>query len=325
MDRAIAYDNERIDSIDVDNSNLFSMIGLGKLTKAILGSGPLLNDLTCVPTGPASLNVVLNPGEIYTLEAIDGTRYGSIPADAREIVKQGILMDAVTFPLTAPATPGQSIDYLLQVIYQDADENPQNRPFFGASPAVVDTTRRGNLVSNIKAGVPATTGTQVPPTPDAGYTGAWVITVANGQTQINSGDIAAYNSALFITEKLQTKISQAFADARYPLSSSFLNSILVNGYQEFPGGWILQWFTVLIPVTLGSTISTVTPTFPLAFPNACFQVHGTNKNGTGATRGINISTYSYSATDFTVDFSSTAAQPFDANATVPVIFFAIGH
>lgn len=272
MDRAFVLDGEQIDSVDVDNSNLFAMIGVGKLTKAILGSGPLLNDLTCVPTGPASLNVILNPGEIYTLEAIDGTTYGPIPADAREIVKQGILMDDVTIPLTAPATPGQSIDYLLQVIYQDADEDPENRPFFSASPAVVDTTRRGNLVSNIKAGVPAATGTQVTPTPDAGYTGAWVITVANGQTQINSGDIVEYDAALFITEKLQTKISQAFADARYALSSSFNNSIGANGYQKFPGGLIFQWGTAIYPAT-GTQLSNVAVTFPITFPTDCFIVN----------------------------------------------------
>lgn len=216
MDRAIVYPLEQLKAIDVCRTNLFSMIGAGKLTKAILGSGPLLNDLDCVPDSPASLDVFLNPGEIYILEDIDTTAYGPIPADnTHQIIKQGILLDSQSFTLTPPSTPGESINYLIQITYSDSDTNVENRPYFGGPAQNVSTVRSGLLVSTLKAGTAAPTGTQVTPTPDVGYVGAWVITVANGQTQIIAGDITAYTNAPFITEKLVDKISQAFADGRY--------------------------------------------------------------------------------------------------------------
>lgn len=239
MDRAIVFDDEQINASDIDYSNLFPMIGLAKLAKAVFGDGPFINDLTCVPTGPASLDVILNPGEIYDLQAIDATAYGPISSDAREILKQGIMMDAVTLSFTTPATPGQSIDYLIQVIYQDADTDPESRPFFGGSPQTVDTIRRGYLTQNVKAGIPAATGTQVSPTPDAGYTGAWVVTVANGQTQINSGDINVYPGAPFISTKLADSLTEAEADLRYKLKPAIASSVYMSTSQAVPSGDVI--------------------------------------------------------------------------------------
>jgi hypothetical protein len=192
------------------------MIGLGKLAKAILGSGPLLNDLECVPDSPESLNVFLQPGEIYMLEDIDTTAYGPIPSDTtHQIVKQGILLDAQQFLITPPSTPGDSINYLIQITYSDSDTNIENRPFFNQPAQNISTVRSGILTANLKAGTAAPTGTQTTPSPDAGFVGAWVITVANGQTQITGVDIAEYHNAPFISEKLGDKISEAQADLRY--------------------------------------------------------------------------------------------------------------
>ncbi len=228
MDRIIVYDHEQIDASDVAYTNLFSMVGAAKIAKAILGSGPWLNDLTCVPTGPASLSVILNPGEIYKIENVDNSPFGPIAADtAHQILKTGILLNDTTFPLTPPSSPGQSIDYLIQATYSDSDTAAQNRPFFGASPQVVDTQRLGVLTASVKAGTPATTGTQTPPTPDAGYVGAWVITVDNGQTQITAPDIVAYTNAPFILEKLSDKISQTRADIRYAQAAQIQSGALI--------------------------------------------------------------------------------------------------
>lgn len=52
-------------------------------------------------------------------------------------------------------------------------------------------------------------------------------------------------------------------------------SLGTNGYQKFPGGLIVQW---------GSCTSNLTPvpvTFPITFPNNCFSVTISRKNGTG--------------------------------------------
>jgi hypothetical protein len=63
--------------------------------------------------------------------------------------------------------------------------------------------------------VAATTGTQVTPAPDVGFTALWAITVANSQSTVTSGNIAMVSGAPFITESLTQKISQTTADARY--------------------------------------------------------------------------------------------------------------
>jgi len=326
MDRAIAYLGEQASAYDICYSNLFQMISVAKLAQAVLGNGPWINNLSCIPTSPASLNVTLNPGEIYSIQNIDNTAYGILPDDTtHQILKGGIMLDPATIAITPPLTPGQSIDYLIQVIYQDVDSDQQNRPFFGSSPALVYTTRRGNLIYGLKAGIPATTGTQVPPSPDVGYTGAWVITCANGQTQIMSGDIAEYSASPFILENLNQKISEPTADARYVLQASMQNSIAANGYQYFPGGLLMQWLTATTPVTGGGNISTSSPSFPIAFPNNCFVCLATNNQMAGTTRGINVSVYNVTQTGFTFDLSCTPANPFGETTNIPVAFYAIGN
>ena len=48
------------------------------------------------------------------------------------------------------------------------------------------TTRKGVCLLQVKTGTAATTGTQTTPAPDAGFTGLYAVTVANGQTTITS-------------------------------------------------------------------------------------------------------------------------------------------
>ncbi|MCP3025217.1 hypothetical protein [Cupriavidus basilensis] len=60
-----------------------------------------------------------------------------------------------------------------------------------------------------KAGVSATTGAQVTPAPDAGYTGLWVVTVANGQTTITSANIAQATNAPILPADLLHAVQQS--------------------------------------------------------------------------------------------------------------------
>lgn len=241
MDRVIVYDGEQVWSADVDNTNRMAMIALGKLSQCVLGSSTALNDLGCVPDTPASMNVILQPGEIYSMENIDNTAYGSLPADTtHQILKQGILLDEVTFPLTAPITPGDSVNYLIQVIYNDDDNTDQNRPYFGGPPQVKPSIRQGELIASVKPGVAAPTGTQTTPAPDPGYVGAWVITVANGQTTIIAGDITQYPSAPFITTRLPDALTITEGDARY---AQLAVTNTFTQYQKIPILHSEVWFT----------------------------------------------------------------------------------
>lgn len=191
------------------------MIGIAKLSAAVLGTSTVLNGLACTPNSPAALNVLVAPGEIYSLQNIDGTAYSSLNADVlHNVVKQGLSLDTVTLSTPAPVTAGFSVNFLIQVAYSDTDANPVVLPYYNASnPAQAysgpnntgvaqNTVRKGVCNITIKAGTAAATGTQTTPAPDAGFVGAWVVTVANGQTTVTAPNIAVYTSAPFLNNTL---------------------------------------------------------------------------------------------------------------------------
>lgn len=228
MDRQIVYPGQIPLETDVLLTNKDSYLAIAKLAAGILGTSTLLNGLACTPTSPASLQVNVAAGEIYSLQNIDNTDYSSVLADTiHQILKQGINLDSTSLTLTAPSTAGNSINYLIQIGFSETDGGSTVLPYYNAgNPAqpyagpsntgTSNNTIRQNTVNiSVKAGTQATTGTQTTPSPDAGFVGAWVITVANGQTQITSGDITRYSNAPFIDETLTQKISQTTADARY--------------------------------------------------------------------------------------------------------------
>lgn len=210
MDRQLVYPGAIPLDTDILNTNKNAMVALGKLASAILGSGTALNGLACTPNTPAALNVLVTPGEMYVATTTDATPYGSLAADPRPLTKQGIMLDTVTLACPAPTTAGQSINYLVQVGYWEGDTNNTTLPYYNASnpsqaysgPSNSGTaqasTRAAQVVASVKAGAPAATGSQVTPAPDTFFVGAWVVTVAYGQTQITAGNITMYPGAPFI-------------------------------------------------------------------------------------------------------------------------------
>jgi hypothetical protein len=228
LDRQIVYPGAIPLETDLLNTNKYSMIGAAKLAHTILGDGPWLQGLACNPNSLAALNVVVSPGQIYSLQNIDGTAYSSLAADtAHTILKQGILLGAVTLSTPAPATAGQSVNYLVQITYTDTDSGATVLPYYNSSNpsqaysgpnnsgTAQNTVRTGACSVLVKAGIAATTGTQVTPAPDSGYIGAYVVTVANGQTTVTAVNIVTNAGAPFITETLTNKISYPSGDARY--------------------------------------------------------------------------------------------------------------
>lgn len=270
MDRQIVYPGAIPLETDLLNTNKNAMIGLSKLAAAILGTSTFLNGMACTPTGPASLQVYVAPGEIYSLQNLDGTAYSSIAADTTHaILKQGISLDQLTLSCPAPVTAGQSINYLIQATYQDTDASAVVLPYYNSSnpsqayagPAnsgtAQNTVRKGVCLVSAKAGVSATTGSQTTPAPDAGYTGAFVVTVAYGQTQITAPNISTYAGAPFmpsagiIVGGLQgnacnTSAAGGTADA--------ITGIYAPGITALTNGMTLF-------VRAGSANATTTPTF----------------------------------------------------------------
>ncbi|HZO21030.1 MAG TPA: hypothetical protein VFB37_00915 [Steroidobacteraceae bacterium] len=288
MDRVIVYPGSIPQDVDVLSTNKNSLVALGMLMLDVLGSGTLASGLKCVPTSPGSLNVSIQPGRLYSLQNIDNTAYGSLALDStHQILKQGILLDALQLACPAPSTSGFSINYLIEAAYQDSDtsatalpyynsQNPQ-QPFSGPNNTGVaqPTVRQGSIVLQAKPGSVAPTGTQNTPTPDVGFTGLWVVSVANGQSAITTSNIAMASGAPFLTG--------SFAGAYTGYSGSITSSI--NWWRLGPAVYL-----TLAPVTgtsngSGFGISNLPPaicpptTQLISVPNAAFVNNGAALGG----------------------------------------------
>lgn len=313
MDRQTVYAGQIPLETDLLNTNKYAMVAIAKLAAAVLGTSTLVNGLACVPTGPASLQVVVNPGEMYSIANIDATAYSSLPADtSHNILKQGISLDDVLLTCAAPGTAGQSVNYLIQAAYQDLDTGSVTLPYYNASnPSQAwsgpgnsgtpqATARKGVISITAKAGVAAATGTQTTPAPDAGYTGLWVVTVANGQTTITSGNISQAANAPFITERLGDKISQASADIRYAaqhgqcrLSKSGANLLLspYNGNKLVIGGVMRSIPAAGVSLApTGLTVSTLYYVYAYMNGAAMTLEASTTGHSTDAATGVEIKT-----------------------------------
>lgn len=215
MDRPLIYTGALPQTTDLLNLARWSMEGQAWQAQGVLGAGPFITDFTCIPQTVPNLSVQVTPGQIFQSYNLDSTAYSDLPAvTSQQIVKQGIFRTTNTLGCPAPSTSGQSINYLVEIAYTDSDSGPIVLPYYNAAnPAVAqsgpsnsgtsqNTVRQGLCTVQVKAGTAATTGTQTTPAPDGGFVGAFVVTVANGQTQILSGNISTYSAAPFISVKL---------------------------------------------------------------------------------------------------------------------------
>jgi hypothetical protein len=209
MDRLIQYTGAIPRVLDILLSNKNAMLADSFLARAVLGGATWVHGLGIAPTSPASLQVTIGAGSIYALDTVDATAYGDLGTDSHVVLKQGILADPVTLTITPPSTAGYSQVFLVQAILQNADSGSTVLSYYNASnPAVPyagpansgtsqNTLRQAKCTIALKAGAAAATGSQTTPSPDAGYTGLYAITVANGQTSITSANWATLATAPF--------------------------------------------------------------------------------------------------------------------------------
>ena len=256
MDRILAYVDENMLVEDFLNSEKNTMTAIGMALQMILGTGTWVDGLNCTPTSPASLQVLVAQGSIVTFGNIDGTAYGDLGSDtAHQIVKQGIVIGNTTFTIAVPVTSGQSQKYLIQAEFQEVDTGSTVLPYYNSSnPSVAwngpsnsgtsqNTLRKGECVLSLKAGTAATTGTEVAPTPDAGFTGLWVIDVANGATTVVSGNITRYPGAPFIDQKLNDK-GTGTGTARTTLTGNATYYVSTSGSDSAAGTSGAPWQTL---------------------------------------------------------------------------------
>ena len=324
MDRVIQYPGAVPLETDILETNKFALAGLSKLAHAMLGAGPWLLDFTCIPTSPAALNVQVTPGEIYNMAALDATAYSSLAADSHQVLKQGILWDAVTLACPAPTTSGYSINYLIEIGYFDADTGSSVLPYYNsASPgtpysgpnntgAAQNTIRQGVCSVQAKAGIAAITGAQATPSPDAGYIAVFVVTVAYGQTTITSANISTVAGAPLMTAGVASAaMTQASADARYIqrsgglqievgapstlISNSYLAAYQAVGAVTFPGNFAGSGMSALVSATSGQIINFV------KFP-------------AGSSTGSTVGTATFSASGTVATLATPGGAPFSLAA-----------
>ena len=217
MDRQIVFPGSIPLDTDLLSIQRNTMIALGYLAQATLGTAPIADGLACSPTVPASLTITVGPGSIAARSTIDGSAFGSLPADSTDpLIKMGVNPTPTSFTLTAPGTSGQSINYLIQASLLEVDDEPVVLPYYNAanpsqpfsgpgnSGAAQNTQRQQRVQLQLKPGAPANAGSQITPTVDSGWVGLYVITVNYGQSQINISDIDLVPTAPFVQFKLNS-------------------------------------------------------------------------------------------------------------------------
>lgn len=215
MDRQIVYSGAIVQDKDVLNTQMNAYKGMAYLAQAILGTNSWIDGMACNAVIPAGLKVIVSAGSFYSVQPLDTTNFGTLNSDtSTQIVKQGILPAALTINITPPAANGTSQVFLVQVGFQEVDTNSQVLPYYNktspssplsgpnGSGSAQNTTRADMVNVVLKAGTAAPTGSQLAPTPDVGYTGLFLVTVANGATTITSNNIVQIPGAPFITPKL---------------------------------------------------------------------------------------------------------------------------
>jgi hypothetical protein len=236
MDWTIVYPGSLPQDIDILQPQRNAMVALGFALGATFGTNTLVSGLAATPTAPASMSVTVGSGGIIFSSVVDANAYGSLAANStNNLVKMGISQQPTTLgPFAAPGTAGQSQNFLIQAAFSETDGTPVTLPYFNASNTSQpfsgpsgsntsqNTTRTQTVILQVKAGAAATTGSQTTPAPDTGFTGLWVVTVANGQTSIVAANIAQYPGSPIIPAVLDPGMVPGFSNiAKFSAAGSF--------------------------------------------------------------------------------------------------------
>lgn len=212
--------------LDLLNTNRNALISIAKLAQDVLGAGTTATGLACTPGG--GLTVQIGVGNLYSMGEVDPIAYSDLGVDTTDVVlKQGLLLAPATLSCPAPVTAGFSINYLIEAAYADSDLDSTVLPYYdaanpaspysgpGGSGSPQPTYRDGTITLNAKTGIAAVTGAQVTPAADTGYVGLYVVTVANGQATIVSGNIITALGAPFLVTTLGSALTLAIANTLY--------------------------------------------------------------------------------------------------------------
>lgn len=206
--RPIIYTLEQIRSFDALSGYVDALIGDANCLQTVLGAtGTVTSNLVITPTDPASLTLNISNGFIAQFVAVDQSAYGSLPATTQPVLQLGANVVTTLAVSNSGLSAGQAQYVMVEAGFQQQDaiaandpnggilpyvniSNPAN-PFYGPGNSGVAQNTVRNAVCDVKLiyGTPATAGSEVPPTPDAGYVPVALVDLAHGQTSITGGEI----------------------------------------------------------------------------------------------------------------------------------------
>lgn len=213
MDRQFVYPGSIPLDTDFLQAQRNALVGVGFLAQAMLGSGPVFDGLSCTPMS-GQVGVVIAPGSGFSVLPVDANAYGSLPALTTPLLAVGCNLAATSLTLSVPSVSGTSVAYVIQAQIVEQDTTLVVLPYWNAADpsvpysglggdgAAQPTQRVRRVALMAKAGAAATTGTELPPTPDAGWSALYQVTVDAGATQVPVGNIAQAPGAPFLWWKL---------------------------------------------------------------------------------------------------------------------------
>jgi hypothetical protein len=211
MNRVLIYSTEQLRLYDLLEMSKHPLVSEGYVTADLLGLGSSNVSAGFTPSYNSNLTMTFGTGRLYTLQVVDATIYGGTPgglAADPTIIAQSAENPAQTLTFsTASLSSGQALYALVEVSYAQNDVidasdptsglltylNPSDptTPWIGPGNdgLTQPTTRAAQAVLTIKYGSPATSGAQVPPTPDVGSVPLYLVTLSYNQTSITSANV----------------------------------------------------------------------------------------------------------------------------------------
>ena len=190
MFRPIWYTTEQLRGCDLTQASKLAMIGIDRAIEALLGGQTAVAWGLAATGNGTNLTVSFAEGGIFQLADVDATTAGLIVQDTSQILQQGVVAASTLALSTTGISGGQSRYTLIQAQFNQQDEIPSgdptggNLPFYNsANPAdpifaTENTQRQGICTIGLVNGTAATTGTEVPPNPTAGWIPLYLVDLA---------------------------------------------------------------------------------------------------------------------------------------------------
>ena len=214
MDRQIVYPGSIPLDTDLLNVQRHMVTALGALAGCIMGSGPVADGFSCVPSA-AAYGIRVGPGSLSSPFATDQLPFGSLPADATYLLRTGVNLTNTELQLQPPSDGGHVLCWLVQGTLVEFDSGPLALPYWNAanpsipfsgpgnSGAAQNTQRLLRVELSCKPGGPAPPGSFAPPPADPGWVGLHCVTTWFGKWTVTADDIVAMPDSPVLAFKLQ--------------------------------------------------------------------------------------------------------------------------